>query len=92
VPVTALFSAHPERYVGGLPVLPSLPEAAWINKPMVDSKKTMLVENIQVPAVGGDESGVDRLSRGMLENNICKQASQRRGNDTKFESEVSHCH
>jgi putative transposase len=31
--LASAFDAHPERCVRGLPVPPSLPEAAWINKP-----------------------------------------------------------
>ena len=31
--LAAAYAAHPERFVGGTPVLPPLPEAVWINKP-----------------------------------------------------------
>jgi hypothetical protein len=73
-------------------VPPSLPEAAWINKPKVESKKIMLVENISIPGVVGDGSAVDRWSWGNLDGDISDQAGRGLGNDTKFESEVSHYH
>jgi YHS domain-containing protein len=37
----AEFAAHPERFPHGVPVPPSLPTAAWINKPATES--TLLV-------------------------------------------------
>lgn len=40
--LAAAYAAHPERFVRGTPILPSLPEAVWINKPkevdVTDSK------------------------------------------------------
>ena len=41
--LASAFDAHPERFVRGLPVPPSLPEAAWINKPKVESGKIGLI-------------------------------------------------
>lgn len=32
--LAAAYAAHPERFVKGLPKLPQLPKAAWINKPI----------------------------------------------------------
>lgn len=90
--LASAFDAHPERFVRGLPVPPSLPEAAWINKPKVESKKFTLVENIPISEVVGDASGVDRQSWGILESDIFNQAGQTHGNDIKFESEVSQYH
>lgn len=29
----AAYAAHPERFVRGVPLVPGLPEAVWINKP-----------------------------------------------------------
>ena len=29
----AAYAAHPERFVRGLPIAPTVPEAVWINKP-----------------------------------------------------------
>ena len=86
------FDAHPERFVRGMPVPPLVPEAAWINKPKVQSEKIMLAKNNQIPGVVGDRAVVDRLSCGILESDISNQACQSLGNDTKFESEVSHYH
>jgi len=90
--LASAFDEHPERFVRGLPVPPSLPEAAWINKPMIESKKIMPAENISISGVAGDGSVIDRRSWGTLDSNIFNQAGQTHGNDTKFESEVSHYH
>jgi hypothetical protein len=67
-------------------------QAAWINKPKVESEKGMLAENIPIPGVSVDGSEIDRRSWGILEKDICRQAGQTLGNDTKFESEVSQNH
>jgi putative transposase len=90
--LASAFDTHPERFVRGLPVPPSLPEAAWINKPKVQSERTMLAEIIPIPGVEGDGSGIDRRSWSILESDICNQAGQTLRNDTKFESEVSQNH
>lgn len=90
--LTSAFDAHPERFVRGMPMPPPLPEAAWINKPKVESKKIMLAENVTIPGVVGDGSGVDRRSCGFLDSDISNQAGQRDGNDIKCESEVSQYH
>jgi putative transposase len=90
--LASAFDAHPERFVRGLPEPPSVPEAAWINKPKVESKEGMLAENIAIPGVVGDGVSLDRRSWGILESDICNQEGQPLGNDTKFESEVSQSH
>jgi putative transposase len=90
--LASAFDAHPERFVRGLPEPPSLPEAAWINKPKVESKEGVLAENIAIPQVVGYMSGIDRRSWGILENDIFNQVGQTLGNNTKFESEVSQNH
>jgi hypothetical protein len=46
--LASAFDAHPERFVRGISVPPSLPEAAWINKPKVESKKITLAQNIAI--------------------------------------------
>jgi putative transposase len=92
VVLASAFDIHPERFVRGLPVPPSLPEAAWINKPKVESKKIMLAENVSIAGVVGDGSDEGGSSWGILEGDISDQAGQRLGNDTKFESQVSHYH
>jgi putative transposase len=86
--LASAFEAHPDRFVRGLPVPPSLPEAAWINKPKTESKKVMLAENIAIPGVAGVGPDIDRRSWGILQRDISKQAGQTLENDTKFESEV----
>jgi putative transposase len=90
--LASAFEAHPERFVRGLPVPPPLPEAAWINKPKVQSNTIVLAENAPIPGVVGDGLDVDRRSWGSLESVISDQAGQGLRNDTKFESEVSHYH
>jgi hypothetical protein len=90
--LSSAFDEHPERFVRGLPLHPPLPEAAWINKPTVESERIMLAENIPIPQVVEDGSGIDRRSWGILESDICNQAGQTLGNDTKFDSEVSQNH
>ena len=90
--LAAAFDAHPERFVRGLPVPPSLPEAAWINKPKVESNKIEIVENAPILGVVGDGSYTDRRSWGILKRNISNKAGQTQENDTKFKSEVSHYH
>jgi len=90
--LASAFEAHPDRFVRGLPVPPTLPEAAWINKPKVESKKVILAENIAIPGVVGEGSGLDRRSWDILQSDISNQAGQTLENDTKFKSEVSHYH
>ncbi len=90
--LTSAFDAHPERFVRGLPVPPSLPEAAWINKPKIESKKIMLAENVPISGVVGDGPDMDRRSWGILASEISNHVGQCHGNDIKFESEVSHYH
>jgi len=36
------FAAHPERFVRKPPIPPRLPEAVWINKPLVPCQKFFL--------------------------------------------------
>jgi putative transposase len=90
--LASAFDEHPERFVHGLPVPPTVPEAAWINKPKVEPKKLMPTENVPIPEVVRDGSDEDRRSWGILQSDISKQAGQTLENDTKFESEVSHYH
>ena len=90
--LASAFETHPDRFVRGLPIPPTLPEAAWINKPKAESKKVMLAENIAIPGVAGDGSGIDRRSWGILQSDNSNQAGPTLENDTKFESQVSHYH
>jgi putative transposase len=90
--LASAFDAHPERFVHGLPLPPSLPEAAWINKPKVESKQIIPIENIAIPGVVRDASSTDRRFWGILESDNLNQAGQTLENDTKFESEVSQNH
>jgi len=90
--LAAAFDAHPERFVRGMPEPPELPEAAWINKPKVESKQVLLAENASIPGVVGYGSDGDRQSWGILEGDSCGDAAQPPGNDIKFEPEVSQYH
>jgi putative transposase len=90
--LTSAFDAHPERFVRGLPVPPSLPEAAWINKPKAESNKVASAESMPILGVVEDGPGPDRRFWGILESDIFNQVGQTLENDTKFELEVSHYH
>jgi putative transposase len=90
--LASAFDAHPERFVRGLPTPLPLPEAAWINKPKVESERTMLAEMIPIPGVVGDGSEIDRRSWGTLESDISNHVGRTLENDTKFDSEVSQSH
>jgi putative transposase len=88
----AAFAAHPERFVRGIPHPPLVPEAAWINKPKVESKEVERGEKSLIQGMVGYGSGGDRGSWGILEGDLSVQTTQPSGNDIKFESEVSHFH
>ena len=90
--LASVFEAHPERFVRGLPVPPPLPEAAWINKPKVESERIPLAENITNSRVLEDGSDIDRQSWGILDGDISSEVGQVLRNDIKFESEVSQNH
>ena len=79
--LASAFDAHRERFVRGLPKPPSLPDAAWINKPKVESMTVAVADNQPIPVV----------SEMMTEEEIFspRLAIQLCGNDTKFGSEVS---
>jgi putative transposase len=88
--LASAFVSHPERFVRGLPMPPSLPEAAWINKPKVESTSVVVAGDISIPEVSEYLVEEDRRSWGNSENDLSSPALQQIGNDTKFESEVSH--
>lgn len=90
--LSAAFDAHPERFVRGLPVPPPLPEAAWINKPKIESDHVAPVEKAAIPGVSGDGQSEERQSWDIPENGFLHQAGKTDGNDTKFEIEVSQNH
>lgn len=90
--LASAFEAHPERFVGGLPTPPPLPEAAWINKPKSDVEQIVLAEKISNSEVFGYESGGDRRSWANTDAESSGQSVQLTGSNTKFESEVSQNH
>jgi hypothetical protein len=69
-----------------------VPEAAWINKPKVESNKVMLAEMTQNSGVSGFSPGTDRRSWDILEADFSSQADKTDENDTKFKIEVSQNH
>ena len=72
--LASAFDAHPERFVLGMPMPPSLPEAAWINKPKVESKEVGITENVLIPGVVEYGSGADRRTWGILDGDLSHQA------------------
>jgi putative transposase len=90
--LASAFGAHPERFVRGLPVPPSLPEAAWINKPKVETNQAVLDQTTLIAGVAGHGSGEDRRSWGILECDLSNRAGKTDVIDTKFEMQVSHFH
>lgn len=90
--LASAFLAHPERFVRGLPVPPPLPEAAWINKPKVESNQTVLAPTASISGVEGHGPGEDRRSSGILEGDISNRTIKTDGIDTKFKTRVSHFH
>ena len=87
--LASAFDAHPERFVRGIPMPPSLPEAAWINKPKVESTSVVVAENNSIPGVSECKVEKDRRSWTNTEVDCSSTVLQQYGNDTKFESEVS---
>ena len=90
VVLATAFESHPERFVRGMPMPPSLPEAAWINKPKVESTSVVVAGDISIPEVSGYAIEEDRRFWENTEIDSFSPALQQYGNDTKFESEVSH--
>lgn len=90
--LASAFDKHPERFVRGMPTPPLLPEAAWINKPKIESKPVVLAENILIRGVLRYGSEEDRRSWGNMEADFPSQSVQQPGNDIKFKSEVSQNH
>jgi len=90
VVLASAFYSHPERFVRGIPMPPSLPEAVWINKPKVESTSVVVAGDISIPEVSEYRAEEDRRSWDITEIDSSSPALQQYGNDTKFESEVSH--
>ena len=89
VVLASAFDTHPERFVRGMPIPPSLPEAAWINKPKVESTSVVVTENNSIPEVSEYMVEEDRRFWTITEIDFPSTVLQQYGNDTKFESEVS---
>lgn len=62
----AAYDQHPERFVKGVPVAPQLPEAVWINPPLISSDGLMIETDTHteaIPAITGGSSGAQAGSR-----------------------------
>jgi putative transposase len=90
--LTSAFEAHPERFVGGPPAPPPLPEAAWINKPKSESDKTVPAEMTPFPQVAGTDHRQDAVSCKIQGIDFSNLAGKTEGNDTKFVNQVSQNH
>lgn len=74
--LAAAFNIHPERFVRGMPMPPSLPDSVWINKPKGDSQMAASVDNAETPMVS----------------NIALEDISTVENDTKLDLRVSQNH
>lgn len=61
--LASAFETHPERFVHGVPLPPCLPEAAWINKPKVESNPGQVAPIPSIPGIVGYGPERDRRSR-----------------------------
>lgn len=62
----AAYAAHPERFVKGMPKPPHVPEAVWINPPLLASSPAAIETATQteaIPALTGASSGAQAESR-----------------------------
>jgi hypothetical protein len=78
--LASAFDAHPERFVRGMSVPPSLPEAAWINKPKKTSERSEVSMTEEAITIEGVEAGFSNRVYEVI------------GNDTKFNNQVSQNH
>ena len=78
--LASAFNAHPERFVRGMAVPPSLPEAAWINKPKKTSERSEVSMTEEARTIEGAEGGFSNRVYEVI------------GNDTKFNKQVSQSH
>ena len=74
--LAAAFNIHPERFVRGVPMPPSLPDSVWINKPKGDSQMAVSVDNAETPMLS----------------NIALEDISTVENDTKLDLRVSQNH
>jgi putative transposase len=89
------FLRNPERFVRGMPKPPTVPEAAWINKPTPDgdeSEARVVTENDADQGVLGYGPSGDGRSWGTSEADLFDSASPLPQSYTKFESQVSQYH
>ena len=52
------YAAHPERFVGGRPTPPQVPEEVWINQPQIEQKETLSTAGVKAKgttALAADE-------------------------------------
>jgi putative transposase len=93
--LAAAYHQHPERFVRGKPQPPSVPEAAWINKPSSTSRVSQdpaIPENDRIPGVPGHGPSSDPRSSDILEGDSSSRSHQAPGFDNNFVAAVSQNH
>lgn len=93
--LASAFDAHPERFVRGTPLPPPLPEAAWINKPKMQSRHldfSAIPGSARIEEVPEQGPSADRRSSGFSEAGASDRATEVTRNDTKFDKQVSQNH
>jgi putative transposase len=87
--LTSAFDAHPERFVGGAPRPPQLPQATWINKPKIDLGASRIQENSPMVGVSGYGPRKDRRTAAILEADFSGSDPKVIETYTKFNNRVS---
>jgi putative transposase len=77
VVLSQAYAEHPERFVRGVPTVPTLPEAVWINKPKQQESTTPdVMESVTEVTLSGSD-GEDKSVR--LDPILTKRVSQKQG-------------
>jgi hypothetical protein len=71
------YAGHPERFVRGVPTVPSLPEAVWINKPKEDLRTASDVTESTTEVTSSRSGGGEKSGR--LHPISTKRVSQKKG-------------
>jgi putative transposase len=90
--LASAFAAHPERFVHGTPMPPTLPEAAWINKPKTESPHldfSRTPETAPIEKVSAKGPSADRRSWRVSGADSSDRVTEVTGNDIKFDKQVS---
>jgi putative transposase len=89
VVLASAFDVHPERFVRGTPRPPQPPQAAWINKPKMDSADSGIHRNASMEGVSGHRPDRDRRTSTILEPNFSNPDPKVTVSYTKFNEQVS---